>query len=106
MKCCLPNTCTIDNGLTILHLAFQQREPFRNFILNDKNEMSRTLLNIFDYMHNGDFVDAKLLWLEYTKCNLTNLFGDEFDFFMRHINCKCGSRNAIVNVTPNQVHSL
>ena len=88
----LSNTCTIDNGLTILHLAFRASESFRNFLTQDKSELSKTLINIFARMDKEEFSEAKFMWLDFTKCNRVDLFGDEFDFFTRHINCEWESR--------------
>lgn len=38
----LSNTCTIDNGLTILHLSFKDHNTFRNALAIDNSELSRT----------------------------------------------------------------
>ena len=36
----LSNIWTIDNGLTIFHLAFQSSERFQNFLTQDECELS------------------------------------------------------------------
>ena len=55
----LTNTCTVDNGLTILHLAFEMNKEFRGIIEQDDRELSKNLITIFSYVTNERFLDAK-----------------------------------------------
>ena len=87
----LSNTCTIDNGLTILHLFSLQHTTF---LVNEENQFCRTLLSIFKMMNEQSFAVAKLIWVNFNSSHfikqkpgdkeamLTNLYGDETDFFM------------------------
>lgn len=78
----LTNTCTIDNGLTILHLFHTQNNDFNTFLSNERGETCHTLLTVLQLMNNGDFTQAKLVWASSSGTNVTNLYGDEFDYFM------------------------
>ncbi|KAH3882408.1 hypothetical protein DPMN_006346 [Dreissena polymorpha] len=92
----LSNTCTIDNGLTILHIAFKENVNFNEAIQNEKDSiLSRELLTIFKLMDDTHYSDAKKTWINFIKSNtsdddpkkktVANLFGDEFDFFISHL---------------------
>jgi len=89
----LDNTCTIDNGLTILHLFHQRKEEFRNCLELYKDcEPFTTLKTVLSLMDEENFDQAKLLWARLTTDSHTNLFGEETEFMMSHFDRQWKSR--------------
>lgn len=116
----LSNTCTIDNGLTILHLFSLQ---YSKFLVGESNPLCTTLLTIFTLMNDKSFANAKLVWVNFVSSNkiqqrrgrgdslLADLYGDEVDFFIYAIDqtwkssqtSKCTSSNCSEIVDQHNV---
>ncbi|KAL4230137.1 hypothetical protein ACF0H5_010522 [Mactra antiquata] len=81
----LTNTCTIDNGLTILHLFYIENEQFRYLISSHQSEALNTLSTVMTLMSEHNYDQAKLVWAKLSPNVSSNLFGDEADFMMSHL---------------------
>ncbi|XP_060573252.1 uncharacterized protein LOC132731143 [Ruditapes philippinarum] len=89
----LDNTCTIDNGLTVVHLFHQRKEEFRNFLaLYEECEPFTTLKTVLSLMDEKNFNQAKLVWARLSTNSHTNLFGEETEFMMSHFDRQWKSR--------------
>lgn len=81
----LVNTCTIDNCLTILYLNYLEDVNFRELLTNG---VFLVLHQCCQLMESGKFAEAKAHWLENIGTRLhktTDIFGDEYDLFITHI---------------------
>ena len=85
----LVNTCTIDIGLVITFLKYEEEARFQKKLVEDTNSLNNDLLTVFKLMKEKDFDAAKLVWLTHIQQPLekcTDLYGDESDLFFLFIN--------------------
>ncbi|KAL4236677.1 hypothetical protein ACF0H5_005061 [Mactra antiquata] len=107
----LSNTCTIDNGLTILHLKYSEDQKFRKHLQQQNGDLCSNLLTIFTLMTEKCFSAAKVMWTNFTNLKSgeiqKNLHGDEaemfFSFFETEWRSKIRSTCSNENC-PRRVH--
>ena len=93
----LQNTCTIDNGLTILHLKITENINVQQKLDQNKSRLFSTLLSVFALMSEECFASAKLIWVNFTEKTtpagaIRDLYGDESDFFFSFFDPEWRSR--------------